>query len=152
MNKIDLKHFASYEDDFARWSAEQAELIRAGRFDEVDLENVAEEIDSLARAEKRQIERRISLLLLLLLRWYYQPEYRCGDWRSAIAEQRHRIAAILEDSPSLRGHPGEVLADEYEFAREKAHMETTVFLHLIPQTGPYTIEEVLDPEFWPGGK
>ena len=152
VNKIDLKQLAGYQEDFALWSAEQAELIRSGKFDRVDLENVAEEIESFGRSYKREIKNRLEVLLIHLLKWERQPEQRSRSWGSTIKTQRRDILDLLDESPSLRSLPSEVLAERYARAREKASEETTIFLELFPAACPYTIEEVLDPEFWPGGK
>ena len=150
MNKIDLKKLAGYEDDFALWSAEQAALIRAGKFERVDLENVAEEIESLGRSDKRAIRSRLEVLTMHLLKWERQPEYRSRSWQTTIRGQRHEIQRLLDDSPSLRAYPAEVLDELYPRAREKASEETTIFLHLFPEACPYTIEQILDPDFLPG--
>jgi hypothetical protein len=151
MNKLDPQRPISIDDDFALWSAEQAALIRAGKFDRVDLENVAEEIESLGRSDKRAIRSRLAVLMMHLLKWYYQPAERSRSWMATIRDQRREILDLLEESPSLRPYPAEVYEREYPRAREKAAEETTVFLHLIPETCPYTVEQILDPEFLPGG-
>lgn len=150
MNKFDPMKLTSYESDFALWAAEQGVLLRQGRLDRLDLENLAEEIEAVGSSNKRQIESRMAILLMHLLKWYYQPEFRCGSWRATIFEQRQRIARVIRDSPSLRYYPAEVLAEEYGSAREKASMETTVFLDRIPETCPYSIEQILDLNFLPG--
>ncbi len=88
MNKLDPARLAGYEDDFALWSAEQAAFIRAGKFDRVDLENVAEEIESLGKSDKRQIRSRLQVLMLHLLKWERQPAERSRSWSSSIRDQR----------------------------------------------------------------
>lgn len=150
MNKFDLKTLTSIDDDFALWSAEQAALIRSGKFDRVDQENVAEEIESLGRSEKQEIESRLEVLMMHLLKWERQPEHRSRGWSSTIRDQRYRIERRLKSSPSLRSYPNEVRAELYPRARELASEETTIFLHLFPETCPYTIEQILDPDFLPG--
>lgn len=150
MNKIDPKRLAGYDEDFALWSAEQAALIRAGKFERVDLENIAEEIDSLGRSDRHQIRSRLAVLIVHLLKWEKQPDQRSRSWMATIRDQRYEILQLLKDSPSLKPFPGEVFEDEYPRAREKAAEETTVFLRLFPETCPYTIEQILDPEFLPG--
>jgi hypothetical protein len=152
MNKIDLKKLASYDEDFALWSAEQAQLIRDGKLDRVDLENVAEEIESLGRSDRHQIRSRIEVLVMHLLKWERQPEYRSRSWASTIRDQRHKLKRLTDESPSLRSFPAEVLADEYPRARELASEETTIYLKLFPKTCPYTIEQILDSDFLPGGE
>jgi hypothetical protein len=151
MNKIDLKHLASYEGDFALWAAEQAALLRAGKLDRVDLENVAEEIESLGRSDRHEIQSRLEVLIMHLLKWERQPEYRSRSWQSTIRDRRRAILKLLKESPSLKSYPGEVFQDVYPAAREKASEETTIFLRLFPETCPYSVEQILDLEFFPGG-
>jgi hypothetical protein len=149
MNRIDLRKLANYEEDFALWSAEQAALLRAGQLERIDAVNLAEEVESLGNSNRREIESRLSVLLIHLLKWHYQPQSRSGSWRATINEQRKRIARVIKDSPSLRAYPAEVLAEEYEIARERAAVETTIYLDLFPESCPYTIEQILDPGFLP---
>lgn len=151
MNKIDFKGQAGYEDDFALWSAEQAAFIRDRKFERVDLENVAEEIESLGRRDKRAIRSRLAILMMHLLKWERQPAERSRSWMATIRDQRREIAQFLADSPSLKSFPAQAYADEYPSAREKASEETTIYLHLFPATCPYTIEQILDQDFLPGG-
>jgi hypothetical protein len=151
MNKIDPNRLAVYEEDFALWSAEQATLIRAGKFDRIDLENVAEEIESLGKSDKRQIRSRLQVLMLHLLKWERQPAERSRSWSSSIRDQRQAILDLIDDSPSLRSYPGQVVEGEYPRARDKASEETTIYLNLFPETCPYTIDQILDPTFLPGG-
>lgn len=73
MNKIDPKRLAAYDEDLALWSAEQAALIRTGSFDRVDLENAAEEIESLGISIRHEIGSRLEVLLIHLLKWERQP-------------------------------------------------------------------------------
>ncbi|MBK8086362.1 MAG: DUF29 domain-containing protein [Devosia sp.] len=150
MNKLDPAQLAGYEDDFALWSAEQAVLIRAGKFDRVDLENVAEELESLGRGDKYQIDSRMEVLLAHLLKWEFQPGQRSSSWKATLFEQRYRIGRLLKESPSLRGRPGEMLDGSYVIGRFEAIKETKLPEAVFPETCPYTIEQILDPDFLPG--
>jgi ribosomal protein L29 len=150
MNKVERpKPPAGYDQDFARWSAEQAALLRGGRFEFVDLENVAEEIESLGRSDRREIASRLKVLLAHLLKWRFQPAQRKPGWRSTIREQRHRILALIDESPSLAYYPAEVAAKEYDFARDQAADETGLALDAFPSEMPYAMSDVLDPDFLP---
>jgi hypothetical protein len=61
MNKIAWKEqLTPIETDYARWCAEQGALLRSGRLDSVDRENLAEEIESLGRSERREVESRMA--------------------------------------------------------------------------------------------
>ena len=150
MNKIDLKKLTSIDDDFALWSAEQAALLRAGKFDRVDLENVAEEIESLGRSGKYEIVSRLEVLLVHLLKWQFQPEQRTNSWRATIREQRTRITDVLEESPSLKSYPGERVDRAYTIGLNDAITQTGLSESAFPVMCPYTIEQILDPDFLPG--
>lgn len=151
MNKVErLKPLAGYDEDFARWSSEQAMLIRAGRFDEVDLENVAEEIESLARSDRKEIRTRQEVLLRHLLKCEFQPNKRKEGWRTTIVEQREQIKLLLEESPSLKSFPASQIDWCYRLARLKAAGETGLPEDSFPRECPYTAAQVLDEDFLPG--
>ena len=140
---------ADYEHDYHAWLTRQAALLAERRFAELDLGNLIDEIQALARSEKREIENRLNVLLVHLLKWAHQPAHRSGGWRSTIIEQRARLLKRLQESPSLRGYPGEVLDEEYAIAREKAAAETGLRAATFPKSCPYTIDQVFDPDFLP---
>ena len=77
--------------DFYAWANEQAALLRAGRLTEADIENIAEEIESMGRSEKRELVNRLTVLLLHLLKWQFQPALRGNSWRLSIEKQRYRL-------------------------------------------------------------
>ncbi|MBX3532041.1 MAG: DUF29 domain-containing protein [Rhizobiaceae bacterium] len=150
MNKIDLRPpLVSIDEDYALWCAQQGALLREGRVGALDRENLAEEIEGLGSSHADEIESRLMVLLAHLLKWRFQPSQRSNSWRATIKEQRSRIARRLRQSPSLRSHPGMVLADEYDLARTTASGETGLDEEAFPPTCPFTIEQVLDPEFLP---
>ena len=98
-------------------------------------------------SSRRQIKSRLEILILHLLKWKYQPEWQCGSWRGSILEARDRLEDLLEESPSLRPLPAEYLAKAYARGRRKALAETG--LYRLPETSPWTIEQILDGEFLP---
>jgi hypothetical protein len=151
MNEISApRRLTSIEEDYALWSKEQGALLRARKLDHIDIENIAEEIESLGKSQKREVESRLDVLVMHLLKWERQPEYRSRSWALTIKTQRRELARLFRDSPSLRSYPAEILADEYLLAREKASIETTIFLELFPSACPYSIEQILDETFLPG--
>src|SRR5688500_1863286 len=111
------KAASPYEGDYYRWTKDQASALREQRLAEIDWENVAEEIESLGRSDKRAIASDLRVVLLHLLKLAFQSEAAKPGWRSSVIEHRRRIALLIEDSPSLRAYPAEVLADEYLVAR-----------------------------------
>ena len=68
-----------YDRDFYAWANEQAALLRAGRLSEADIENIAEEIESMGRSEKRDLVSRLTVVLLHLLKWQFQPSHRSNS-------------------------------------------------------------------------
>ncbi|KQT60763.1 hypothetical protein ASG52_16000 [Methylobacterium sp. Leaf456] len=152
MTKAALKPPAAddlYETDFHAWTQGQAELLRARRFDELDLENLIEEVASVGRSDRQQIESRLDVLLGHLLKWRYQPGLRNSHWTGTIDEQRRRIARVLKASPSLKRYPAEVFGECYRSGRLLASRETGIALVLFPETPPFTLEQALDANFLP---
>lgn len=151
MNKVFRKQqLTPYEADYAQWCAEQGALLREGRLSDLDRENLAEEIESLGRSDKREIASRLGTLLLHLLKWQFQAERRKAGWLLTIREQRHRIGKLIDESPSLKACPRKQLTGEFEFARLKAIDETGLPEKHFPVDCPYQIADVLDQDFFPG--
>jgi Domain of unknown function DUF29 len=139
-----------YESDFYAWSREQAELLRAGKLAAADIEHIAEEIDSMGRTEKRELISRLSVLLIHLLKWRFQPEKRSPSWEASIRVQRNRLADHLDDNPSLKPLLPQALASAYRDASLEAVAETSLAASTFSEMCPWTVEQVLDKGFWPG--
>jgi hypothetical protein len=139
-----------YERDFCLWLEQQAALLREGRFAELDLANLIEEIEAMARRDKKAIKSNLVVLLTHLLKHQFQPDHRSTSWRGSIVEHRQRLRDDFEESPSLRPHAAEVFARAYTDARERASAETGLPLRAFPKASPYTLEQTLDPSFLPG--
>src|ERR1700741_5178026 len=138
-----------YEEDFYAWTAEQARLLRSGEITSIDVANIAEEIESLGRSDKRPIESRLTVLLMHLLKWQIQSKMRSQSWSGTILEQRRRIEKLLRESPSLRASIDEALAEAYSDAREAASNETGLPETDFPTECPFTVEQVLSRSFLP---
>jgi hypothetical protein len=138
---------SDYDTDLLIWSERQAALLRrraAGELvndAEIDWSNVAEEIASVGRSERRELRNRLARLLQHLLKWRYQPDHRSRSWRATIATQRREIEALLADSPSLRATLPDVLAVAYRAARDDAITETGLLD--LPEASPFTVEQTL---------
>ena len=138
-----------YDQDFVRWTEDQAAALRAGRLGELDLENLAEEIESLGGRDRRELKSRLAVLLLHLLKWRHQAERRTGSWESTIRTQRSEIEELLSDNPSLRGGLGAVVARAYPIARRNAAAETGLPLDAFPETCPFGADRLLEDEWLP---
>lgn len=138
-----------YETDFAAWTAEQAELLQAGRLDALDIAGLIEEIEDMGKSERSGLESHLSVVLMHLLKWQFQPDRRTASWRHSILNGRFQALKRLKRSPSLRPKVSEIITDEYDMARENAAFETGLPLTYFPDTCPFTTEQVLDREWLP---
>jgi hypothetical protein len=142
-----------YDEDIVLWSERQGELLRrraAGELvndAELDWRNIAEEIESMGRAERDQLISRLAILLAHLLKWHFQPDRRGSSWRLSILEQRRRSARIVSRSPSLRPRLDDILAEAYGDAVLIAARETELPEETFPPVCPWTFEEAVLAEF-----
>jgi Domain of unknown function DUF29 len=139
----------TYEDDFVAWLEDQAQRVRHRQTDGLDFDNIAEELEGLARSDRREIRSRLTVLLIHLLKYKFQPRRRSQGWRGTIAEQRGQIATVIDDSPSLRSYPAAILASCYIDARGRAATETALPEATFPEECPFSLEHVLDPRWLP---
>src|ERR1039458_1557013 len=113
-----------YDTDFAEWSARTAALIRSGRFNEIDAESVAEEIEDLGKSERSAAWSHLSRLLLHKIKQVLQPERDCASWWVSITSSRQAIRRLVQSSPSLRPYIQQNLQEIYQDALELALIET----------------------------
>lgn len=132
-----------YETDFQRWLLKNAHLLREGRFGEVDIMNVAEELEDMGRSEHRALGSHIAVLLLHLLKWQFQPTHRGSSWQLSIDNARDAIEELLNESPSMRGGVPELIENKYRIARRNTVTETGLSARAFPEQCPYTPEQVL---------
>ena len=140
-----------YEDDVAAWAERQVGLLRARRWDLLDVERIAEEIEDMNISHRHQLAHRMTRLLGHLLKWRYQPARRGASWECTIRNQRDRIAKLLHRMPSLRRLFSseewlvEVWEDALGLAVHEAHRE----LADLPAAMPWSVEQVLSQDYLP---
>jgi hypothetical protein len=130
---------AAYDRDAYRWALEQAALLRAGRFDLVDVENIAGELETLGRSELARLRSRYRIILLHHLTWDWQPERRTRSWTTSIRVQRMEAEAVMAENPGLTSHQADALAVAYGRARIEAAGETGLDEGISPETCPYDL-------------
>lgn len=147
------QHTDLYDTDFFLWTQEQAALLRDGKARDLDWTNLAEEIESLGKSDRRALASHLEGLVMHLLKWRYQPSGRATghSWYSTIAEHRRQITLIVDDSPSLRRIRADLLARGYAHARHRASGETGLPLATFPAVCPWDIEQILADDFFPEG-
>lgn len=138
-----------YEHDFYEWTQLQARLLRERRFDDLDLENLIDEVASVGRSDKLQIDSRAEILIAHLLKWKFQPGGRGSGWAGTIVEQRSRILDLVDESPSLRPLLSTRTLKCYRAAHLLAAKETGIAFGVFPSDCPFTPEQVFDPDFFP---
>ena len=139
-----------YEEDLYAWALQQAALIKAGRFSELDVVNLADEVSDVARREVHELESRLSVLLQHLLKWDYQQERRGSSWARSIREQRRQVDRLLQDSRSLTSRLGLIVNEAYIQGRVAALNETRLPDEALPEVNPYSWDEIMTrPVVWP---
>jgi Domain of unknown function DUF29 len=139
----------SYENDYYGWANQQAQLLRSGKFTEADIENIAEEIESMGKGEKRELVSRLTVIIMHLLKWQFQPQKRCASWEASIKIQRIQTKKHMRDNPSLKAKIQESIEDAYEVAIIEAALETGLPKQTFPTSCPYSFEQIMDEGFWP---
>jgi hypothetical protein len=144
-----MEKVASYEQDFLTWTQQQAEYLQKGRWAELDVKNLIEELESLGRSEQKELSSYFQVLVMHLLKCQYQPEKRTPSWNNTLSNCRDKIQDCLEDTPSLQRflQDSEWIEKYYRRARRDAAKETQKSLQTFPTECPYTIAQILDPEF-----
>jgi hypothetical protein len=138
---------ADYDRDFYSWLMEQARHVRAGQWDALDRENLAEEIESLGREQFNKLESALRVLMLHMLKWDHQPARRSRSWSISIRQQRLELDDVLTDNPGLKSRIAEAVTRAYRKARLEATKETTLDEDTFPATCPYTWDDLLSREF-----
>lgn len=142
-----------YDSDFFAWTQDQASRLRRLATErsnvDLDLENLAEEIESMGRSEQRELINRLSVLMLHLLTWRFQPNLRGASWKATIAVQRADLSDLLLDSPGLKSKLGESIGRAYGRAVIKAIGETGLPEDTFPPDCPWAFEQMMDSSFLP---
>jgi hypothetical protein len=143
------------QSDYHLWAQQTASLLRQKRFDQIDIETLAQEVEDLGKSERRAIASYLTVLLTHLLKWKYQPQGRqyteggepLGSWAGSITYSRLELSKLLADNPSLQSYPDTVLAKSYIDAVKVAKQETG--FQDFPTDCPFLLEQALDELWWP---
>lgn len=141
----------AYASDLYAWANEQAHYLSQRAFDQVDIKHLTEELETMGNSELSELESRLELLIMHLLKWQYQPNRQGRSWLLTIKEQRTRIEKRLKRSPSLKSklNNEEFLQDIWELAVLSAARETGLDENSFPATSIWTLAEILNPQFLP---
>nr|WP_298379549.1 DUF29 domain-containing protein [uncultured Halomonas sp.] len=132
-----------YDQDAYAWALEQASLLRAGKLDQLDIEHIAEEIESVGKSERRALVSQLTRLFMHLLKWDHQPERRSYSWRISIVDAQKKTARLLDDNPSLKASLEKIVEEAYEDARRAAAIETEMEIDAFPAMPLYSFTEAM---------
>ena len=115
-----------YNQDFLEWTQQQSEYLQKGRWAELDVENLVEELKSLGHSEQREVGSYLQVLIMHLLKCRYQPERKIPSWDMTLSDNRDKIQDCVEDTPSLQRFLQDQMGVEkyYRRARRDAAKET----------------------------
>jgi len=134
---------STYETDFFQWTKDQASMLRVKKFEDVDIENLIEEIETLGRTEKRALISHLRILLQHMLKMHYQPMLKTKSWEITIRNSKKEFMERLEENPSLKPDLTEILHATYKGAVRDACLETFMDEREFPKECPWPIEEIL---------
>jgi hypothetical protein len=145
-----------YERDFVAWTRQQADLLRraaaVGSTTDLDFANLAEEIESLGRRDRRALAAQLTRMTEHLLKLQHaQAEEPRAGWESSVDAHRAKARRILTDSPGLKAELEVLLGESYDDGRRLAarSLRTDLGLKTLPETCPYSLEQILDRDWWP---
>jgi hypothetical protein len=141
-----------YEEDFPLWAERQAALLRAKRFDVLDLDNLIEEVEDLSRRERETVETYADTIMEHLLKLSLSPAGRPRrGWLVTVDKQRIKLARKL--TTTLRNHLAAELTTLYAGLRRPVARQLEkdgVPPEALPAACPYTLDQILDPDWYPG--
>jgi hypothetical protein len=142
---------STYETDLYLWTLKQAALFQARDADGLDWSHLREEMESMGGNLREGMYSQLIRLMWHLLKWRYQPGKRQYgySWQTSIDDARTQIALALEVSPSLKTYLPRNFDTHYQRARRRASRETELPLATFPEVCPWTLEQLLDEDFFP---
>lgn len=138
-----------YEKDFYSWIRGQIDILKAGKYEMADIENIIEELEDMGNKNADSIESFFVVIVTHLLKWQYQSDHRSNSWKGSITNGRTRIRRILKKNPGLKSILDELYSDVYSDALAMAVAETGIEISKFPSTNPWSKEEVMSLEYWP---
>jgi hypothetical protein len=151
-----LRNYPAYEEDFAAWVEAQAAALKDGRFGDLDIANLVDEVEGVGKSEFRSFFHALEVLIFHMMKWDYQPERQGRSWRNTINEQRRQVLELLAENPSFKSRIDEAVDRAYGPVPYMIEEKTTIPAERLPKACPYSWDEImtrlhdLDPDrLWP---
>ena len=142
MTRTEIALSELYLEDETAWLDAMTDLLKAGSHAELDHANLQEFLSDRAKGDRREVESRLVILLMYILKWVAQPDHRTRIWKSMILEQRQELVRLASHGV-LRNHAETALPDNYREAVEWAAVETGLTITDFPTECEYTVAEML---------
>ena len=138
-----------YEQDYVEWLDVTLGQLQNRDVKHLDWTNLMEEVEALGSEQRHKVESYlIQLLKHLLLYQYWESEkaYCAKNWLEEIDNFRNEFEILLR-SKTLSNYTFSILETAYQRARRSA--KTKSDLNIFPINCPYSMEQVLDPDWFP---
>lgn len=147
-----------YEHDLEGWTRVQIDLLRQGNTQNLDIKNLIMELEDLGKSSLHELESCFIVLIAHLLKWQFQLDTLAGQWkefegksgRKTIIEQRTQLSFLLDKVPSIKASLELARDEAYPAARRLTIKETGMPSESFPSVCPYSVNELLDEDFYPG--
>jgi Domain of unknown function DUF29 len=139
----------NYDADIIAWANEQAWLVRNRKFELLDVEHIAEEIEDVGKSEQRELGNRMTVLIAHLLKWQFQPERQGRSWELTIRNQRKAIQLHLKQVHSLKSKLGDVEWCEIIWGDAVYQASKETELDTFPETRLWSIDNILSDSWLP---
>lgn len=141
-----------YDQDFYLWIQTTIQHLQERNLEQLDIENLIEEIDSMGRSEKKELKTPLVVLIEHLLKlqyWIEEKDDNARGWRNTVVEQRRQITYTLADSPSLKAILNDVFLPCYQDAKKDTINKYQLPSNLFPEEPPFSLAQVLNADFIP---
>lgn len=134
-----------HDRDFYAWTLAQAAALQEGRFSDLDLPNLVDEVGSMAQQEVDRLQERLERLTHQLLLWEFRPASRSPSRWLTIRNQRRRVSRVLQRSPSLARRRDQIFSRAYTYGRFAALREADDLpMSALPSENPFSWEDAMD--------
>lgn len=134
---------AIYDQDEFGWLQQQADLLRAGRLDEIDRVSLIEFLTAMALTHRNAFQSAMTVLLHHMLKVLVQPEKTTRSWLLTIRVQQRHSRLLVKDNPGMRQYLSDLYVEAYSDARGDASIETGIEISRFPEDNPWTMDEAL---------
>ncbi|MDB9310029.1 DUF29 domain-containing protein [Aphanizomenon sp. CS-733/32] len=149
MTEIQLAQTGLDNRDQYLWLEETILKLKARDFHSLDVEHLIEEMEILASRDRAEVESRLIVLWVhLLKRIYVNSEYDHRGWEVTIREQRRQLRIILKQSPSLKRYFTAVLDQAWEEALMEVREDYPSFQFPDVWEFSLNVDVLLSEKFW----